>query len=194
VKVRVAICPDNARVSAEPRIRIRPVAASEHAMIGDLVVDAYRTLDVERDAVHDAYEAVMRDVASRAAESDVLVAELDSVVAGTVTYVAPGGALTETDDPEAATIRMLGVRAEGRGHGVGEALVRECIRRARAGGCARIVLHTRAVMVAAQRLYERLGFVRAPALDFRASPTIELRGYVLELDGRRASTARRHGA
>lgn len=163
------------------RILVRPVVPREHHAVGELLVAAYRTLDVERDPLHDAYEAVMRDVASRAAESDVLVAELGGRLVGTVTYVAPGGALTETDDPEAATIRMLGVSAESRGQGVGEALVRECVRRARVDGCSRIVLHTRAVMAAAQRLYERLGFVRAPVLDFTVSPTIELRGYVLEL-------------
>ena len=65
---------------------------------------------------------------------------------------------------------------------IGEALVRACIDRARASGRERVRLDTRTSMTGAQRLYERLGFRRAPDHDWSPAPGILLLGYVLELD------------
>jgi ribosomal protein S18 acetylase RimI-like enzyme len=80
---------------------------------------------------------------------------------------------------------MLGVAVGTRGRGVGEALVRACIERARAAGAKRVWLHTEPFMEAAHRLYARLGFVRAPAQDWRfeeeGEPDVILLAYVLEL-------------
>jgi ribosomal protein S18 acetylase RimI-like enzyme len=90
--------------------------------------------------------------------------------------------LSEVDDPDAASIRMLGVAPDARGQGVGEALVRECIDRARQSGRRRIRLDTRTTMTGAQRLYERLGFRRDPAHDWSPAAGVLLLGYVLELD------------
>ena len=97
---------------------------------------------------------------------------------------APGSPLYEVDDPDGATIRMLGVAATARGQGIGEALARACVERARAAGARRIWLHTEPFMQAAHRLYERLGFVRAPEKDWRfeeeGEPDVILLAYVLE--------------
>ena len=89
--------------------------------------------------------------------------------------------LSEVDDPEAATIRMLGVSASARGRGVGQALVRGCVEEARLRGCKRVRLDTRTSMSSAQRLYERLGFRRAPDHDWSPAPGISLLAYVLDL-------------
>src|SRR5262245_40852781 len=51
--------------------------------------------------------------------------------------------------------RLLAVRPEARGTGVGAALVQACIDRARAARATGLVLWTRPSMQAAQRLYER---------------------------------------
>jgi ribosomal protein S18 acetylase RimI-like enzyme len=49
--------------------------------------------------------------------------------------------------------------------------VRACADRARAlGGRDRLVLSTQPAMRAAHRLYERLGFVRAPHRDWNPAP------------------------
>jgi ribosomal protein S18 acetylase RimI-like enzyme len=157
---------------------IREISDREFEAVGELVVEAYRTLGDSGDAF---YEELLRDVAGRAADGGVLVAELGGAVVGTVTYVDGDGALAEVDDPEAATIRMLGVSREARGHGVGEALVRACIDRARSDGRARVRLDTRTSMTSAQRLYERLGFHRDATSDWSPAPGIQLLGYVLEI-------------
>lgn len=157
---------------------VREARPEEFRLVGDLVVDAYRTLD---DAGDTTYDAMLRDVASRAETSQVLVAEVDGDVLGTVTYVRPGGDLAEVDDPGAATIRMLGVAPAARGRGIGQALVRSCVSKATRDGAARIRLDTRTSMTSAQRLYERLGFERVADHDWSPAPGIELIAYALEL-------------
>jgi ribosomal protein S18 acetylase RimI-like enzyme len=159
-------------------VTIRPVARHEHQLAGGLVVDAYRTLGDARDAY---YEAVLRDVAGRVESGSVLVAEVDGRIVGTVTVSFGETDLSQVDDPDAATIRMLGVSSEARGRGVGEALVRRCIEAARAHGCRRIRLDTRTSMAAAHRLYERLGFRRDAHHDWSPAPGIQLLAYVLDL-------------
>jgi ribosomal protein S18 acetylase RimI-like enzyme len=42
-------------------------------------------------------------------------------------------------------------------------------------------------MPAAVRLYERMGFVRVPELDFAPAPGIDLIAYAFELGGRSGS-------
>ena len=158
---------------------IRSIAAEEFELAGEIVVEAYRTLDDEGD---EFYERELRDVAARVESGEVLVAEDDSRVVGCVTFADGPSELSEVDDPDAATIRMLGVSTAARGRGIGELLVRECIERARASGRRRVRLHTRTSMSAAHRLYGRLGFTRAPETDWSPAPGIELLGFVLELD------------
>ena len=65
-------------------------------------------------------------------------------------------------------IRMLAVSPAARGCGIGESLVSACIDGARAPRfhATSIVLCTQPTMRAAQRLYERTGFVRRPDRDF----------------------------
>ncbi len=53
----------------------------------------------------------------------------------------------------------------------------ECLHRARAAGAPALALHTADIMAVAMRLYERMGFVRAPELDFRPAPEILVKGY-----------------
>jgi ribosomal protein S18 acetylase RimI-like enzyme len=158
---------------------IRRAVPDEYEAVGSLVVEAYRTLG---DGDDTSYEHELRDVAGRTAHGEVLVAELAGVVVGTVTYAGGGSPLAEFDDPEAATIRMLGVAREARGRGVGEALARACVDRARIAGLARVRLDTGTSMTSAQRLYERLGFRREPEHDWSPAPGVDLLGYVLELD------------
>jgi ribosomal protein S18 acetylase RimI-like enzyme len=76
---------------------------------------------------------------------------------------------------------MLAVAGRAQGRGVGEALVRACIDRAREVGSHRVVLHSTPWMQAAHRLYGRLGFVRRPDLDWTPVPDIPLLGFSLDL-------------
>jgi ribosomal protein S18 acetylase RimI-like enzyme len=64
---------------------------------------------------------------------------------------------------------------------VAEALVGVCVERAGELGYRAVVLSTLPEQRAAHRLYERLGFQRAPELDWSPREEVDLRGYRLEL-------------
>jgi ribosomal protein S18 acetylase RimI-like enzyme len=77
---------------------------------------------------------------------------------------------------------MLAVAPSAQGRGVGRALSVECIDRARARRARRVALHSTPWMQTAHRLYESLGFVRAPDRDLQVSPDLVLLSFVLGLD------------
>ncbi|MGH9227608.1 MAG: GNAT family N-acetyltransferase [Acidimicrobiales bacterium] len=163
-------------------MEIRPVRPDEHQALGDLTVAAYAAIDpavVEEDG----YAGELRDVAGRAAGAEVLVAVDDAgTVVGGVTYVpGPDSPWAEFSEPDGAGIRMLAVAPGAQGGGVGEALSRACVDRARATGRGQILLHSTDRMTAAHRLYERLGFARDGALDWEPLPGFWLRGFRLRL-------------
>ncbi len=58
----------------------------------------------------------------------------------------------------------------------------ECIRRARSLGATCLNLHTTDMMQVAKQMYERMGFVRAPELDFYPDPNVIVKAYRLDLD------------
>ena len=78
-------------------------------------------------------------------------------------------------------MRLLAVHPDARGRGVGEALMRECMARARGRGATTLGLHTTRIMAVAQRMYERMGFVRAPEYDFHPAPRIVVMAYKMKL-------------
>jgi ribosomal protein S18 acetylase RimI-like enzyme len=83
-------------------------------------------------------------------------------------------------------VRLLAVEDAARGKGVGKALTLFCIDRAREIGKHRLVLHTTRVMQAAWAMYEGLGFVRFPDIDFRQG-NLDVFGFRLNLAGSTAA-------
>lgn len=161
---------------------VREARPDEYARIGDLTVEAY--LGLAGGHEHPDYLERLRDVAGRARDVIVLAAlAADGTVVGGVTYVPGPGPWSEFDAPDEAGVRALAVAPEAQGRGVGRALVGACIARALTDGRRAITLSTRPSMVAARRLYERLGFVRDPEHDWEPGPGEWLRGYRLELEG-----------
>ena len=135
------------------------------------------------------WEAYRRAVLTTLADvrpAEQIVAEQYGVIVGTVLlYPAgavldrPDGTLVRTDGPE---VRLLAVAPAARGQGVGTALMQECVRRARRSRAAALTLHTTDMMQVAMRMYERVGFVRAPELDFRPAEDVLVKGYRFNLD------------
>jgi GNAT superfamily N-acetyltransferase len=156
---------------------VREARPEEFADVGDLTVAAYDGL------VTDGYTEVLRDVPLRAAEAEVMVGELDGTIAGTVTLVPPTAAerWRNSDEPDAGTIRMMGVAPQFRGHGVGSALVAACIARSREVGWRQLALVTTANMRSALPIYLAAGFVRDPSMDRIVATDITLLGYRLQL-------------
>ena len=165
--------------AADPPVDIRRALPDELAEVGDLTADSYVGAGViPADA---QYLTFLRDAAHRDREAEVWVAVLDDRVVGTVTYVAAGSSLVEVARDGEAEMRSLAVHPDATGRGVGEALTRHVIERARAGGYDSLVLSSSTTMAAAHWLYDRLGFVRLPERDWRPVPQVHLLAYTLPL-------------
>jgi GNAT superfamily N-acetyltransferase len=126
-------------------------------------------------------QATLGDVGTAAQ----IVAEETGALVGTVLLFPagavmpnPGGTAIPLEWPE---VRLLAVAPAARGKGVARRLMEECIQRARAAGAPALTLHTADLMAVAMRLYERMGFTRAPELDIRPAPGILAKGYRLPL-------------
>lgn len=127
---------------------------------GRIVQQAYFALDgYPRDP--GGYDDTLAAVAERAKDADVMIAVLGGEIVACLTYVADHvNPHAEHGDSEAASFRYFGVDPAAQSRGVGEAMVQWCIDAARAAGRRRLRIHTLTMMNGAQRLYERMGFVR----------------------------------
>ncbi|MGB3258046.1 MAG: GNAT family N-acetyltransferase [Ornithinimicrobium sp.] len=159
---------------------VRPAKTAELAEVGQLVAQAY--LDDGLLTVQDDYLHAIRDATGRARDSTVLVAVNDHhELLGSVTWCSLTSSHREVARADEGEFRMLGVAAAGRGRGFGELLVRECVARARADDLSGLVICTSPRMEAARRIYERLGFMRIPELDWMPVPDFPLWAYRLDL-------------
>ncbi|MEZ6018158.1 MAG: GNAT family N-acetyltransferase [Planctomycetota bacterium] len=92
------------------------------------------------------------------------VDEMDRVI-GAVLFLHAESALRQLAHGAEREFRVLAVDERARGAGIGEALVQACVERAFDAGASAVAIWTQPRMHSAQRLYERLGFERAPARD-----------------------------
>jgi predicted N-acetyltransferase YhbS len=116
-------------------------------------------------------------------DAERIVAERDGRLLGSVALFPPASDAYrgETGPASWPELRLLAVSPEARGTGVGQALVEECVRRARRMGATELGLHTSRSMAAAMRMYRRMGFVRAPDHDFQPPGAELVEGYRLPL-------------
>ncbi len=159
-------------------MEIRRATSDEHAVIGELTVAAYAGFTTGAD---DFYLEHLRNAAARDREAELWVAEDDGVVVGTVTIAPEGSPWRELGKPGEGEFRMLAVAPAARGRGVGEALVRHALARFETAGHTRAVLCSLVEMETAHRIYQRLGFRRAPDLDWSPEPGVNLIAFALEL-------------
>ena len=156
-------------------LEIRHAEAAELPALADLCVAAYAPF-VGGDHI---YAAELRDVARRAADAELLVAADGGRVLGTVTFVPDGGPLGQIAGPHEAEFRVLAVEPSAHGRGVGTALLRRVLDDSRRHGRAGVVCSSLQQMRAAHRIYQRLGFRRAPQRDWSVAPGVELLAFAL---------------
>jgi ribosomal protein S18 acetylase RimI-like enzyme len=148
------------------KVLIREARAGELAAVEALVKGAYAEF---RDLVPpEGWQHWMESItlAIREREGQLLVAEVDGAMQGVVQFFPDASRSRQGHWPAgAATIRLLAVRPEARGRGLGVKLTQECLRRARELKIPTIYLYTGRFMQAAQHIYEKLGFRRAPEYD-----------------------------
>jgi GNAT superfamily N-acetyltransferase len=158
-------------------MEIRPATAAELTAVGELCVAAYA--EFLADDFH--YMATLRNTPVRAAEAELLVAADGDALLGTVTFVPDGGPLGEIATPDEAEFRMLAVDPAARGRGVGLALMQRVVDEAARRGKRAIVCSSLAEMVAAHRIYARVGFRRVPERDWSPVPDVDLLAFARPL-------------
>ena len=165
------------------QIVLREARSDEFDNVSLLIRDAY--LQYENFLPPEAWKFYVEDmmnVRSRLKESQLIVAELDGQLAGTVTLYLDTVHSSQAGWPSGwASIRLLAVHPAYRGRGIGRALMEECIRRCRDQGIATIALRTTEMMDVARRIYEKIGFVRVPEFDFHPRPGVVVMAYRLDL-------------
>ena len=153
---------------------IRQARAEEWEPLGRLMVRVYAGLEgFPTPAEQPAYYAMLGDIGqfAKRPDTEILVAvSEDGNLQGGLVYFGDmaqyGAGGTATRESNASGFRFLAVDPRTRGAGIGKALTEACIERARTRNHGAVVIHTTEPMRVAWRMYQRMGFVRAPDLDF----------------------------
>jgi ribosomal protein S18 acetylase RimI-like enzyme len=161
-------------------MHLRRARPEDYDAVGEVTLAAYAPMLGEAES---SYAEQLRNSEARDSEAElwVAVAPDDRDVLGTVTLCREGSPWREIAATGEGEFRMLAVAPGAQGQGVGEALVRHVLDRFREEGAVAVVLSTTPGMVAAHRLYERLGFGRCPERDWEPLPGVALISYRLEL-------------
>ena len=174
-------------------LHIRDARADDRNVAREVTLSAYREYAAYMQTHWEDYRQGIVATLADVKPAELIVAEQDATIVGSVllfpagtTLTLPNGTALTLTWPE---IRLLAVAPAMRGRGIGAALVDECLRRARQSGAEAITLHTSDMMQTAMQLYERMGFVRAPELDFHPAPGLTVKGYRYRLDAEPPSSS-----
>ncbi len=153
-------------------ILIREATPEEFGVIEALVINAYLEFQpLFPGKVWQAWMDNIRKVIRAPVGTLLVAADAHGIIHGVVKFYPDAAqAALGTWPPGAASMRILAVRPQSRGRGLGRRLVEECLRRAREMKIAAVYLYTGPFMYAARRLYENLGFERAPEFDKDTGP------------------------
>ena len=135
---------------------------------GDMgwVVQSHGSLYARDYGFDSAFESLVAEIVGKflasfdASRERCWIAEFDGAPVGSVFLVR------HTDD--VAKLRLLLVDPAGRGQGLGQRLVAECVSFARQCGYRKITLWTQSVLVAARQIYQDAGFVRVGSEPHRS--------------------------
>ena len=169
-------------------LEIRRSLTSERAEALDITLSAYTEYArAMRPEYWDSYRQHIVDTLTDFGAAQQLVAIANGAPVGTTLYCPPGSAFADDAEnvaasPDCPEVRLLAVAPAGRGQGVAHAIMEFCIERARNDNAPGLVLHTMTIMEAARSLYDSMGFVRAPELDFQPAKEWFVEGYRLDFD------------
>lgn len=158
-----------ARAANDDDYFVRPAIRSEIPEISELIGAAMSAYKGEApDLILELYVELSRNVAARWGDGEVLVAIRHGCILGTVTFYRDAS-LENLGLPSTwAGFRSLAVHPGVQGRGIGSRLVRRCLASA-AYMAPTVGIHTGDFMRSARSMYEKMGFVRSPTHDLRAS-------------------------
>lgn len=153
---------------------IRDARPEEFREIGALMVKVYSQLKgfPKPDEQPKYYEKLVNigGLTTKPETKLLVVASQDGQLAGALVYFGNmkyyGSGGKATKEKNAAAFRLLAVDPRHRGLGLGKMLTQACIDMARESGTGQMIIHSTRAMQVAWNMYENLGFVRAPDLDF----------------------------
>jgi ribosomal protein S18 acetylase RimI-like enzyme len=147
---------------------VSPATTQDFAAIVSLNVEAYREFSAHMTPEHwRGMETSLRAVEARAQFTQFLVIRDSGAIVGSVGYCPAGKGNPEIFPPDWAAMLLLAVAPSHRRHGLARELASACIERARQDSARLIGLFTSELMIAAQQLYESLGFRRESELPMR---------------------------
>jgi GNAT superfamily N-acetyltransferase len=166
-------------------VRLRDARDEDRKEIEKVTLSAFQEYAALMPAHWNDYRRGILQTLADPRPAEQIVAERDGKIVGAI-LLYPAGTVVTLPDGKSATrpwpeMRLLAVDPAMRGRGIGLALLRECESRARRSKAEALALHTADVMSAAVRIYERMGFVRAPELDFHPGDDLIVKGYLLKL-------------
>ncbi|HEX7047380.1 MAG TPA: GNAT family N-acetyltransferase [Gammaproteobacteria bacterium] len=177
------------KLKTMPDLHIRELQEEEFLPLGRLMVEVYSGLEgfptpEEQPRYYDMLVNIGRFTEKKDAKVLVAISPGDTLIGGVVYFgdmseYGSGGTATRVKN--ASGIRLLAIDPKFRGTGAGRALTEACMQLAREKGHAQVILHTTQAMQIAWKMYEKLGFERAPDLDFMQE-ALPVFGFRLELD------------
>jgi DNA-binding MarR family transcriptional regulator/GNAT superfamily N-acetyltransferase len=137
---------------------LRSPAVLREPRPGDMgwVVQSHGAFYAREYGFDSSFEGLVAEIAAKflasfdASRERCWIADIDGTQVGSIFLVR------HTDD--VAKLRLLLVEPAGRGQGLGQRLVGECIAFAKACGYRRITLWTQSILVAARKIYQDAGF------------------------------------
>ena len=166
----------------QPQITVRPAVAADYDAVARITRDSYLAAGYFDDASH-PYMRKIQDVALRAANATIWVAERDGTVVGSVTLARAGEPYADIALDDELEFRMLVVDPAVQRTGAGRAMVEAILDYARKlEGVKAVALTTGQTWESAHGLYRKTGFSRVPGRDWLVPGTdIKLLVYRLEL-------------
>jgi N-acetylglutamate synthase-like GNAT family acetyltransferase len=164
------------------QITVRPAVETDFGAVARITRDSYLAAGYFDDADH-PYMRKVQDVALRAGQATVWVAERAGQVVGSVTLARAGEPYADIALEDELEFRMLVVDPAVQRSGAGKAMMAAILEHARElDGIEAVSLTTGSTWESARGLYDKTGFARAPERDWFVPGTdIKLLVYRLDL-------------
>jgi GNAT superfamily N-acetyltransferase len=165
----------------QPQIIVRPAVPADFEEIARITRDSYLAAGYFDTADH-PYMKQIQDVAQRAGQATIWVAERDGRIVGSVTLAVAGEPYADIALDDELEFRMLVVDPAVQRSGAGKAMVEAIIAHARSlDGIRGVALTTGGTWESAHGLYRKTGFRRVPQRDWFV-PDTDIKLLVFRLD------------